>query len=75
MVRFGGKTPQSALSSRQARHTWETKSFQHRNTGIYYSLPGSWKTALPVENSLGTNEKKCCMFGARHLGLNPNTTS
>ena len=56
-------------------HTWETKSFQPRNSGIYYSLPGSWKTALPVQNSLGANEKKCCVSGAKHLGLNPSSTS
>ena len=72
---FWGQNPTVSLSSRQAMHIWETKSFQYRNTSIYCSLPGSWKTTLPVEDSLGTNEKKCCVFGAKHLGLNPNCTS
>lgn len=72
---FWGQTPTVSLSSRQAMHTWDTKGFQPRNSGIYYSLPGSWKTALPVQNSLAANEKKCCVFGGKHLGLNPSSTS
>lgn len=69
------ETASISPSGRQAVHLHaENHKLLEGNASSDYSLPWCWKTPPPVGKRFETNKRKCCMFVAKHLGLNANST-